>query len=363
MSGQHCNQNRWIYYYEAKDKLWVSFYTPSVADWQTKKAKIEGQTDFPEGESATVKISLTARGKFTLALRRPSWAGAGFSVKINDKPVSELPAAGTYLELKRTWKNGDIISLTLPKQLHAEPLPDNARRVAFMWGPLVLAGDLGPEEQAASRDVVPVFVAAGQPVEQWLKSVSGKSGSFRSDVEFVQFYRVHRRTYAAYWDLFTPEEWAKKSAEIAAEREKQHKLELATVAFAQPGEMQPERDFNQQGEDSQPDRVLGRPGRRGFNWFSFDLPVDTNHPMALVVTYCNDEWRKRTFEVLADGQHLADQVVEKDGTEPHFFDAEYALSTELVKDKKKITFRFQATNHREIAAVFGLRIIRADAGR
>jgi DUF1680 family protein len=357
-------------YYEAKDKLWVNFYAPSVADWQAKKAKIEVQTDFPEGESATVKVTSKSREKFTLALRRPSWAGAGFSVKINGKPVGELLAAGAYVELKRTWKNGDIVSLTLPKQLHAEPLPDNPRRAALMWGPLVLAGDLGPEEQTVSRDPVPVFVAAGQPVDQWLKPVSGKPGSFHSDnvgrerdVDFMPFYRLHRRTYAAYRDLFTPEEWAKKSAEIAVEREKQHKLELATVAFAQPGEMQPERDFNQQGEDSQPDRVLGRPGRRGFKWFSFDLPVDTNHPMALVVTYCNDEWRKRTFEVLADGQHLADQVVAKDGTEPHFFDVEYALPAELVKDKKKITIRFQATNHNEIAGVFGLRIIRADAGR
>ena len=82
--------------------------------------------------------------------------------------------------------------------------------------------------------------------------------------------------------------------------------------------------------------------------------------MALVVTYYSDEWRKRTFEILADGQRIGEQVVEKGGT-PHFFDVEYALSAELVKDKKKITIRFQATNKNEIAAVFGLRIIRADA--
>jgi hypothetical protein len=54
-------------YYEARDKLWVNFCAPSVADWQIKKAKVEVQTDFPEGESATVKISLNSREKFTLA--------------------------------------------------------------------------------------------------------------------------------------------------------------------------------------------------------------------------------------------------------------------------------------------------------
>ena len=105
----------------------------------------------------------------------------------------------------------------------------------------------------------------------------------------------------------------KKSAEIAAERERQHKLQLATVAFVQPGEMQSERDFNEQGEEIQPDRVMGRAARRGRNWFSFDLPVDPSHPMALVVTYYSDEWRKRTFDILVDGQRIGEQVVEKGG--------------------------------------------------
>jgi DUF1680 family protein len=357
-------------YYESDGRLWVNFYTPSVADWKTDQAKIEVQTDFPEGEAASLKVSLRARKSFTLALRRPSWAGDGFAVSINGKPVKQLPAAGTYVELKRRWKDGDTVALTLPKQLHAEPLPDNPRRVALMWGPLVLAGDLGPEEQAAAREPWPVFVAANEPLGDWLKPVAAQPGDFRSvgagrerDVNLVPFYRLHRRTYAAYWDIFTPGEWARRAAALAAEREHQHQLELSTVAYAQPGEMQPERDFNQQGEDSEPDRVLGRPCRRGHNWFSFDLPVEPAHPMALVVTYCNDEWRKRTFEILADGRHLAEQTVEKDGTAPHFFDTEYSVPADLVKDKKKVTIRFQATNHNEIAAVFGLRMIRAEALR
>ena len=365
-------------YYESGDKLWVNIYTPSTADWKVAGAKLEMQTDFPEGESATLKLTLKSQKKFTLALRRPSWAGRGFSVNIQGKPVKDLPPPGSYVELNRTWKNGDTVALVLPKTLHEEALPDNPRRVALMWGPLVLAGDLGPEERrgrgrgsrAAPSDAVPVFVATEQPVANWLKPVPGQPGSFHTDgvghekdVDFVPFYRLHRRTYAAYWDLFTPPEWAKKADELAATNEKQHKLELATVAYAQPGEMQPERDFNQQGEDSEPDRIMGRAARRGTKWFSFDLPVDTGHPMACVATYYSDEWRKRTFEILVDGQRVGEQTVEKDGTAPHFFDFEYAIPAELVKDKQKVTVRFQATNGNEIAAVFGIRMIRAEAER
>jgi len=98
-----------------------------------------------------------------------------------------------------------------------------------MWGPLVPAGELGPEPPpregppapGAARPpqiIPPVFVAAEQPVAQWVKPVAGKPGQFRTDgvvrmpgasgaandVELVPFYRLHRRTYAVYWDLFPP---------------------------------------------------------------------------------------------------------------------------------------------------------------
>jgi hypothetical protein len=166
-----------------------------------------------------------------------------------------------------------------------------------------------------------------------------------------------------YWDMFTQPQWDERAQQITAERERQKKLEDATVAYAQPGEMQPERDFNEQGEDTEvSDRVMGRVGRHGTKWFSFDLPVDTTHPMAVVVTYYSDEWRKRTFDILVEGKKIGEQVVEKGGT-PHFFDAEYAIPADLVKDKQKVTVRFEATNGNEIATVYGIRTIRADSAR
>jgi len=362
-------------YYESGDKLWVNLYTPSTADWESQGVKLALETDFPEGQSVKLKLGLQKKSKFTLALRRPSWAGEGFSVAVNGRSISKGPPAGSYVELTRKWKDGDTVELLLPKTLREEPLADNASRVALLWGPLVLAGDLGPEDRKWKRKnmddlaAVPVFVTADTNLAGWLKPVAGKPGSFRSDgvgrekdVDFVPFYRLHRRTYAVYWDIFTPSEWEKRAQEIAAERERQHKLELATVAYAQPGEMQPERDFNQQGENSQPDRIMGRPARRGSNWFSFDLPVEDSHPMAVVATDYDDEWRQRTFDILVDGQKIASQVIEGRRT-PRFFDVEYPLPAELVKGKKKVTVRLQATNGNEIAAVFGLRMIRADAER
>jgi hypothetical protein len=164
--------------------------------------------------------------------------------------------------------------------------------------------------------------------------------------------------------LFTPEDWQKKSAAFLAEQEKQRNLEAATVAFAQPGQMQTERDYNQQGTNSSPVQLDGRYGRRGTDWFSFDMPVDTAHPMTLVVTYNTDERQKRTFDVQVEGKQVGQQTIEKhtlgDGG-TRFFDVEYPVPADAVKDRQKVTVRFQATDGNEIGGVFGIRMVRSDA--
>ena len=364
-------------------------------------------TDFPEGEKVSLNVTLRSPRELTLALRRPAWAADGFSVKVNgteipeevidpyrDIPESGRPVAGrvgvehagAFVELRRTWQTGDRIELTLPKKLHLEPTPDNPRVAAIMWGPLVLAADLGPEqERGRGRDAsyapptVPVFIAAEQPVDTWIKSIPGQPGHFRTEgvgrdslgadlaveAHLVPFYRLHRRAYAVYFDLFTPAEWEEKKAQYIAEQERQRKLEEVTVAYAQPGEMQPERDFNFQGaEDTRVIRVMGRTGRRSGGWFSFDMPVEPDQDMALVVTCFRDDRSRRrvSFRILVDGQPIGRQEV-TESSPPRFFDRIYPLDAGLVRGKKKVTVRFEAAGENTVAAVFGIRMIRRDRDR
>jgi DUF1680 family protein len=389
-------------YYKAADRLWVNLYAPSTAEWTAAGINLKMETDFPEGESVTLQMTLRSPIEFILALRRPYWAGDGFSVKVNgetilediidpyrDVPESGRPVAGrggvelsgSYVELKRTWKTGDTIELTLPKTLSLEPTPDNPRIAAIMWGPLVLAADLGPERERGRRSdvdyeppTIPVFVAAAKPVDQWVKPVPGQPGDFRitgvgfdslgADLEIVAnlvpFYRLHGRAYAVYFDLFTPPEWEEKKAGDVAEQERLRKLENVTVAYAQPGEMQPERNFNYQGsDDTRVIRVMGRAGRRSGKWFSFDLPVEPVHPMALVVTYYSDDRSRRqtSFDILVDGLCIGHQEMTR-STPPRFLDVVYPIDPDIVKGKKKVTVRFEATEGNTIATVFGIRMIR-----
>ena len=261
------------------------------------------------------------------------------------------------MELKRTWKTGDRVQLTLPKALRLDLTPDNKRRAAILWGPLVLAGDLGPEPPRAGRGLnadgsalveaprpvaTPMLVAAERPIADWLKPVAGKPGTFRTagvakdqDLELSPFYRLHRRTYAAYWDLFTPPEYDAKLAEIAAERERLRKLDAVTVAFLRPGDGQREKEFNQQGEETSIVRADDRAGRRGTKWFSYDMPLEGGAANVLVVTYQTDNRRIRTFDILVEGQRVASQTLEPNG-ESRFFDVEYPLPPALVAGKPKV---------------------------
>ncbi len=311
-------------------------------------------------------------------MRRPSWAVAGFNVKINGQAVKSLTGPGSYIEMKRTWKSGDTVAVSLPKSLRIEPTPDNARVAAIMWGPLVMAGDLGPERErgggrAGSTINVPSLVAAERPLTDWLKPVTGKTGAFRSegvgreqDVDIVPFYRLHRRIYSVYWDLFTPSEWEAKAKLIAAERERERKREASTVSYTQPGESQQERDFNQQGEETATGNMGGRRGRNAKKWFSYDMPVDSERQLALILTFHGEERQTRSFDILVDGARVGQQSIERHrpgSPTKSFFDVEFAIPADLTRGKQKVTVRLQATGGNETPTVFGVRLIRADQTR
>ena len=302
-------------YFESGDKLWVNIYAPSTAKWDAAGVHLAMDTDLAEGETAKLTLKLQKPRQFTLAMRKPYWVGDGYSVKVNGKAVAEgasapTPAEGTrgprrhmysspvpvgsYVEVKRTWHSGDVVEVTLPKTLRLEPTSDMPQRVAIMWGPFVLAGDLGPEpphrdsdggdgenEGAHKPAIVPVFLAANVPVEDWVKPVAGEPGRFRTvgvgrepnaagiahEVDLVPFYRVHERTYSTYWDLVTADEWTAQQAGYVRDAERQRKLDAATVALIQPGDRATEQSFDYQGgKDITPQHVVGRTGRAGRSW-------------------------------------------------------------------------------------------------
>ncbi|HXD22661.1 MAG TPA: beta-L-arabinofuranosidase domain-containing protein, partial [Gemmatimonadaceae bacterium] len=152
-------------YYESPERLWVNLFMPSVAQFTTASVKLTMETGFPDGDSAKITLAMPSPKEFTLSVRRPVWAGDGFTVKVNGAAIEQPtlaslrdPAAGgrggapgmeakqasSYVDVKRVWRSGDTVELTMPKSLWLDYTPDDHTIAAIMWGPLVLAGDDGP---------------------------------------------------------------------------------------------------------------------------------------------------------------------------------------------------------------------------
>ncbi len=359
----HVKYGESIYFHDA-GSLYVNLFIPSELSWKEKGLTVRQENHFPQ-QSAT-RLTFTAQQpvELTLRVRCPSWIAGAMSLSINGKAQKIASRPSSYVPITRVWKSGDVVQIGLPMKLHQEAMPDDARRVAMLYGPLVLAGGLGSQEQPKPR--IPVFVDDGKPLSQWLKPVAGQALAFRSqgpgrpqDVSFIPFYQMHDERYSVYFDLFSPSAWQARQAQYRAEEAQLKALEARTVDFFQPGEMQPERDHNLQSEKSGAGEALGRKWRDASDggWFAFDLQVLGDAPQDLVLTYWGGEVGNRAFDVLIDGQKIAAQTL-LNNQPGKFFDVTHPLPAEMTRGKKKITVRLQAQPGSMAGGLFGARLLR-----
>lgn len=74
-------------YYESDDTIYLTQFIPSVAKCAEHPVTLTMETGFPDGDSATIRVQSTTPRAFTLAVRRPVWAGDGFTIKVNGVAV------------------------------------------------------------------------------------------------------------------------------------------------------------------------------------------------------------------------------------------------------------------------------------
>jgi DUF1680 family protein len=351
-------------YFRDDQGLYVNLFIPSELRWQEKGLTLRQETRFPEENVTRLTLACDKPTTLSLRIRYPAWAAGPPVVKINGRTQKADGKPGTYVELKRTWKTGDRIEITLPMSLRQEAMPDNPNRVALLYGPIVLAGALGPQDREAPR--TPVFVSDGRPLVQRLKPVPGRTLTFQTqgvgrpaDVTLIPYYAMHHQRYSVYWDLLTEAEWQRREAEYRAEQERLRELERRTVDMLAIGEMQPERDHNLQGEKTGAGDFQGRKWRHAVDggWFSFEMKVLPDQPVDLVLTYWGSDVGGREFDILVDGEKIATQVLNNNHPE-RFFDVTHPLPESLTRGKQKVTIRLQAHPQRMAGGLFGCRIVR-----
>lgn len=223
-------------YWRDDSGIYVNLFVPSTLDWTERGFQLRQETRYPESEEVTLKVTAAGRETLAVRLRIPSWLRSAPVVKLNGAPLNVSAEPGSYLTLSRQWRPGDEIRMRLPMHLREEAMPDNPNLRAYLYGPLVLAGDLGGEgltedhicgpnlrvgaanvEQNGSPlgpsnrtppvpDIeIPVFTAAGRQPDAWIKP-GDRPLTFRTtgqnrNVDMVPLNSVFNHRYGVYWQL------------------------------------------------------------------------------------------------------------------------------------------------------------------
>ncbi len=355
-------------YYEGKDgSLFVNLFIPSTLAWKSKGIGILQETAYPEKGSTTFSVSCKKEVTFSFKIRKPWWAKNGFTIQINNELVTPSGEENGFIIVNRKWKNNDKLLLSIPMQVYTESMPDNPNRIAFLYGPLVLAGQLGNTMPDPVYGV-PVLLTENKNINDWIKPVIGEPLTFETqatgkpfDVKLIPFYKTYKNYYSVYWDYFNNTQWEVRQEEYEKEKRENSEIESRTIDNFRVGEMQPERDHNLiASEKSYVSDALGVNGReaRANHFFSFEMKVDpkAGKGNSLLLTYIGDD-KDRKFDILVNSRKLMTEEW-KGGVTGKFYNKEYILPGELIEHAEKITIRIEANYGKTAGRVFGARIIK-----
>ena len=219
-------------YWHDNHGIFVNLFIPSELNWQEQGFKLRQETRFPEQPGTSLVVSSDKPVQLAIRLRIPSWLDSAPTVKVNGRPIDTSAEPGSYLAISRNWKKGDRIDMALPMSLKVEAMPDDPGTQAFLYGPLVLAGDLGAEGLSEPLIIgpsaprirlggnyqsrpdapppappieIPTFRAAGADPASWIKPAD-KPLTFRTsgqprDVTLAPINSIFGKRYSVYWQV------------------------------------------------------------------------------------------------------------------------------------------------------------------
>ncbi len=208
-------------YYRQEDALFVNLFIPSELFWKEKGVRVRQETDLPNKETTALTFQTEKPVNFTLKLRYPAWSGK-VKVTLNGRRVRVTEKPGSYIALQRNWKDGDRVEVTYPMQFYLERTPDNPKRAALFYGPIVMAGMLGTEGmQALAPSSNPALyndyytydyrIPEGlsttllwneeHPERSLTRQGNGLEFVTSDGVKVIPLYEAHRQRYVVYWDL------------------------------------------------------------------------------------------------------------------------------------------------------------------
>jgi len=380
-------------YFHDDEGLYVNLFIASVLSWPEKGLRIEQQTEFPESDRTRLTFHCDEPVELTLRIRFPYWVkrlpedwevvhcvkgGPPESLLEEGGPIPIPGVSPGYLTFRRRWQDGEHVEVRLPMSLHLDRMPDDPTLATIMYGPLVLAGELGTEKLSremfyakGQRDYdngpsieVPIFVTRDDDPEAWIEPVPDRPLAFRTvgvgrpeDVTLVPYHMLFGQRYSVYWRIVR--EGSPEHQEMVAEQEARRARLARTVDAVEIGVRASERAHALEGENTQAGFHQGHMWRHATDggWLSYTLAVLPDAPVSLSCTYWGSDTGPRTFDILVDGRKIATQTLNRDKPN-EFFDVEYPIPPELTRGRKQVTVKFQAHPGNFVGGVFGCAIVK-----
>ena len=311
----HARYGEMIYAHSGEDELYVNLFIPSLLQWG--KVNVEQQTAFPEEEATSLLFTMKKARTFTVKFRVPEWADVSQMTLTVNGEKQTVNASDGYVQLQRTWQNGDKVKLSLPMSLRAVRLPDGSPNYSFLYGPVVLASRMGKQDQAGlfaddsrgghiaggpqwSLQDMPVLVSDTADVLSHIRKVDGKPLTFQltglypsryEGMTLEPFNRLYECRYMVYWPMVSTERLKAQQEALAAAERKRQALEAATADKVICGEQQPESDHFIQSERSRTgsdnDRHWRSAEKEG--WFSYRMRTNGRAVNSLRLEYMADD--------------------------------------------------------------------------
>jgi Beta-L-arabinofuranosidase, GH127 len=144
---QHNHSQGWPYFSE---NLWMAtpdngvaavLYAASEVMMKAgdgTEIKFEEISNYPFDDKLTFKFHSAKTVSFPMYLRIPAWC-SNAAVMVNGKKINVQPAASKYVKINRSWKEGDVVILTLPMKVNTTAWKENKNSVSVNYGPLTFS--------------------------------------------------------------------------------------------------------------------------------------------------------------------------------------------------------------------------------
>lgn len=217
-------------YYHTADELYVNMFLASKVEWAEKGVTLTQATNLPITDTTNISVKAEAPVAFGLKIRIPDWAKGDLEIKVNGEAVN-YETDGGYAVITREWANKDSVDVRIPLGFTTSNMVDGLNTVAFKYGPVLLAADLGTDNMTTTYTgmsvIIPeksVLAGIDNVIDDSLTLKNGLTGKevrnnpdacfervgegleFKlvcadKELTFIPYYSLYNVRYGIYWAL------------------------------------------------------------------------------------------------------------------------------------------------------------------